>query len=968
MYDPFDTAGVRRRVLDAWAASPERFREDANAEEDLALDGYRDRVLVELAQNAADAAAAAGVPGVLRLCLADGCLRAANTGAPLDVAGVASLASLRASSKRETGTVGRFGVGFAAVLAVTDEPEICSIDGGVRFSAAETRQDVAGLPSLAAELARRGGAVPVLRLPRPLRGQPPEGFSTEVRLPLRPAAVPVVQAALDSLDASLLLALPALSTVDVNGRLITRSGEDPRIVTSDAGAETSWQVVRTEGILPEELLADRPTEERERAQWEVLWAVPHSGLTGRQVVYAPTPSDEPLSLPARLVASFPLAPDRRHVAPGPLTDWLVERCADSYLALVRGVDSGPAVLKLVPQPGLAAGQLDAALCTAVLVRLRAIPWLPGGLAPAAARVLALGLEQAVPLLRDVIPGLLPPDWAGRATQRPLQALGVRRLPATEVVDAVAGIERPPAWWQQLYAALADAPDREALGALPVPLLDGRLVTGPRGVLLPGPDLAELNLSALDIRLAHPEAVHPLLERLGGIPATARSVLADERVRAQVEQSFDDNEDSAALVAAVLGLVAATGVEPGELPWLADLPLPGEDGEDYPAGELLLPGSPLAAVIAPDAPFGTVAASVVDRWGAGVLTAAGVLGAFGVLRVPDVDAAEHDLDGEQDYLDDVLLEQGSMLDELVAVRDLELVDAGSWPAALAMLAAEPLRSLVATDAVVVPGGAAIPSYTRWWLSRHRVLDGRRPRDLRIADATELNGLYDAAGGDDAEWLRVLGCRTGLADVLADVDGALDLLDRLADPARTCPASTLRRVYARLAEVLVGVEPPAGVRVEPDLVVPPERAVVLDAPHTLPLLGARRPVPGGPAAADLLDLPLASELVAGSAAGPVVQTARWGDVPGAALAADRLEAAIPEATVLVHDGLTVAGTRVTWWPGNGADHVDAAAGAAALGRALAWRLGRWELRAAAVEALNGGGTAAYERQLRAEDAAG
>jgi hypothetical protein len=54
--DPFDTAAVRGRVLDAWAASPGRFREDANAEEDYALGGYRDRVVVELAQNAADAA------------------------------------------------------------------------------------------------------------------------------------------------------------------------------------------------------------------------------------------------------------------------------------------------------------------------------------------------------------------------------------------------------------------------------------------------------------------------------------------------------------------------------------------------------------------------------------------------------------------------------------------------------------------------------------------------------------------------------------------------------------------------------------------------------------------------------------------------------------------------------------------------------------------------------------------------
>src|SRR3954470_23166438 len=111
--DPFDTAGMRRRVLDAWAASPARFREDANAEEDLVRGGYRDRVLVELAANAADAATAAGVPGRLRFELTDEALIASNAGAPLDAAGVEALSTLRASSKRDAAdAVGRYGVGF----------------------------------------------------------------------------------------------------------------------------------------------------------------------------------------------------------------------------------------------------------------------------------------------------------------------------------------------------------------------------------------------------------------------------------------------------------------------------------------------------------------------------------------------------------------------------------------------------------------------------------------------------------------------------------------------------------------------------------------------------------------------------------------------------------------------------------------------------------------------------------------
>ena len=65
--DPFRTRELRDAVLDAWSASPARFREDANAEEDLTRGGSRDRWLVELAQNAADAAARAGAPTTLQL-------------------------------------------------------------------------------------------------------------------------------------------------------------------------------------------------------------------------------------------------------------------------------------------------------------------------------------------------------------------------------------------------------------------------------------------------------------------------------------------------------------------------------------------------------------------------------------------------------------------------------------------------------------------------------------------------------------------------------------------------------------------------------------------------------------------------------------------------------------------------------------------------------------------------------------
>jgi hypothetical protein len=964
--DPFGTAAIRGRVLDAWTASPARFREDANAEEDLVRGGYRDRLLVELAQNAADAAVRAGVPGRLRLTLGDDVLRAANTGAPLDADGVQALATLRASAKRdEPASVGRFGVGFAAVLAVSDEPAVLSTSGGVRFSASGTRAEVAAVGALAGELARRDGDVPVLRLPWPAEDVPPNGFATEVVLHLRQGAQATVTDALESLTAELLLALDGLEAVEIAvGGAVRRlsrkrSDDESRVVLVEDGAATTWQVARRSGELAAELVADRPVEERERRGWTLTWAVPLDDdgmprpLPVPQPLHSPTPSDEPLSLPARLVAPFPLGPDRRHVLPGPVTDALVDQAAGTYAELLDGLPEDPSVLVLVPRIGLAGAELDAALSTAVLDRLRARPWLPGDLLPARAAVLDVGDERLVQALTGVVPGLLPAEWSAASGRPALSALGVRRLSTADVVEAVRGIDRPPSWWAGLYAAL-DGADRGELGGLPVPLADGRTAQGPVGVLLPDPDLPVRRLGPLHLRLADPEAVAPpaarrVLERLGARPASAAAVLADDAVRAAVEGSMDaldelDAPPPAELAAAVLALVGAAGVRPRELPWLAELALPDADGGWAPAGELVLPGSPLAAVLAPGA-LGMLHARgplAADR---DALRAVGVLETFALVRADDPD--DLDVDGAADWADAVLDRLPAdapalQWPGLVAVRDLELVV--DWPRALPLLAALPAE---ARDDVVV-GGVRAPGYLRWWLRTHSVLGGRRPDRLRSPDGTELQGLYEAAKAPDAV-LDLLAPPATVADVLADVDGALDLLDRLGDPALRVRPEVLRTVYARLAAALDGVDadPPDAVRVASDRVA--EDAAVLDLPWLQSLVD-RPLVPSGGApgpVADLLDLPLASEVVSAAVESRPARTVPWADLPGAALAAARLGVDRLDGEVAVHAPPVVGGRAVAWWGDGGRPVVDGSP--AALGRALAWAHGAWHLRQALAEAF-------------------
>lgn len=1020
--DPFGTARLRRGVLDAWGAGPARFREDANAEEDLALGGYRDRLVVELAQNAADAAARAKVPGRLRLTLHAGTdqpdghavLAVANNGAPLDATGVESLSTLRASAKRDdsAGSVGRFGVGFAAVLAVSDEPAVLGRHGGVRWSLAEARElargATVGSPGLGDELRRRDGHVPLLRLPLPAEGTAPDGYDTVVVLPLRDtAAEDLVERLLAAIDDALLLTLPGLAEVVVETpsaggsgtvRTLRRRTEGPYTVIEDSASGTNrWRTVRHGGPIEKALLADRPVEERLRPAWAVSWAVPvdAEGSPVRPatapVVHAPTPTDEPLGIPALLIATLPLDTARRHPAPGPLTDFLVERAADAYAELLASWDPvSTALVDLVPGP-LGKGELDGALRAAVLTRLPRTAFLApaaepeepaegeprerAALRPFEAEVVEGAGADTVRVLAEVLPTLLP---AGLERRSELRALGVGRLPLGDAIERIAGIERTPEWWHRLYDSLAGV-DPDRLSGLPVPLADGRTAIGPRHLLLPGVDApdtdASRQLARLGLKVAHPDAAHPLLEKLGALPASPRAVLTTPQVRAAVAASLDagdvwdeDGLDAEELADIVLGLVRAAELAPGDEPWLGALALPDEDGEPTPAGELLLPGSPLASVIREDEiPY--VDAELVERWDARTLEAVGVLAAFQLVRATDVvldpdeleprdgDFAEPDdaglLDAVDVWCEDVLDQLPDtpvppVATELVAVRDLDLVDDDCWPQALAMLAQPPFRdALTQPVRVLLPDGTtrSVRPYTAWWLRDHPVLDGRRPAGLRAAGGDPLlAGLYtpaDATGFEDEQVLRALGVRTTVPALLDEPGGAAELLGRLADPEREVGGRQLHALYGALADLDPDqVTLPDELRAVVDgevVVVDATDAVIADAPDLLPLTAGLPLLPVAPArAADLAEL---------------FQVRRLSETVPAEVSTEGEEHETPESVLQLlgpatpahyveHEELLAGGVELDWRrTPDGTLHASTLEGVAA---ALAWAAGQWPRR--------------------------
>ncbi|RSN47673.1 molecular chaperone Hsp90 [Amycolatopsis sp. WAC 04197] len=912
--DPFGTERLRAAVLRAWADSPTRFTEDTNTENDLRVGGYRDRLFVELAQNAADAALAAGDRGTLRVSVVDGELRFANTGAPLDARGVESLASLRASGKGEE-TVGRFGVGFAAVLTVSAEPRIVSVTGGVAFSAERTRAE-----------ADRTGDVPVLRLPWPVADDEPpvpEGFATEVRLPLRDDVdLPALLADLKNDIGDLLLTLPWLESIEVEGGVWRRSdlGDGVVELASPDGSE-HWQVHRG----------------------EVVWAVPLDGSgsprpLGDDVLHAPTPTDDELSLPARLIATLPIEPSRRRALPGPELTAALKNAAREYVDLVCSLP-GKERLALVPGAGFPRSTVDGTLREAILENLTDSPWLPAqegdDLPGRQARVLSVDVPGLAPLLADLVPGLISLSGVD------LRAVGARTLSPAEAIELLTGAQREPSWWRSLYDVLLPALEahdltKDDLGALPVPMSDGRTLPGVRDALLVGgsAELLEL-LSDVDIiglRLVHPAAAHPLLERLGAKHAEASDLLEADALSAAVERSVEDVRsglDGMALAGAVLRLIAEVGDEAPD--WAGALALPSEDGWRR-ADELVLPTSPLGDIFDPEVFEEDGALSVLDEefaedWPVATLVAVGVLDSFAIVTDDEPLEPEHGLPEEHEWWDS----RERPPSRVLAVRDLDLVGDDAWPEALRLLAARPETWRALTE----PGG-----HTGWWLARYALLDGHAPLDWRMPEASALAGLYDVVpdSGLSKEILLAAGVRTELG---ADAEDVEDLLDRLGDPERKVSPGLASRAHAALAEYTVDVPAPDRVRAADGSAVDARDAVVLDVPWFAAVLPPERMVvsaSGAAALAELLDLPVASGLDAKvTEDGEYVP---WTELSALRLAADQLGVELPEGGVLLHEALTVtfedAEHEVAWWSDGRLHAADTPEG---LGRAFAWATDRW-----------------------------
>lgn len=142
------------RALNSYQANPNLIIEHANHEESIRVGGYANRTLLELVQNAADAMAgdagtgeAAGRVEIV-LDLDTETLYCANAGRPFSRSGLTSLAHAHLSGKRGD-EIGRFGLGFKSVLAVTDTPQVFSRSISFEFNSSTAKDSLSAVDSTA---------------------------------------------------------------------------------------------------------------------------------------------------------------------------------------------------------------------------------------------------------------------------------------------------------------------------------------------------------------------------------------------------------------------------------------------------------------------------------------------------------------------------------------------------------------------------------------------------------------------------------------------------------------------------------------------------------------------------------------------------------------------------------------------------------------------------------------------------
>ena len=360
-------------TLAAYGKQPLLVIRDANDEQDTAHGGYQHRQLFELVQNGADAllldadASEMGddAPrhdrGRIEVRLTTGYLYCADNGKPIGEPGVCALMFPRLSPKRGTSQIGNFGLGFRAVLGVSDSPEFFSRSGSFRFDRAHSRERIEAVVPNA-------DRYPVLSLPEPIdpaESQEQDAALRElmdwavniVRLPLKNAARDDIRQQMTSFPPEFLLFVRHLGRLTITdgseelNRELELEKVDGEFLLADGDDTSQWKLFERSHQLSSNARADRRPGDDE-VEVRVSWAAPVDRLDRPGRFWAFFPTTAWSLVPGILNAPWKTNEDRQNLLTGRYNDELIEASAEliaEKLSLIPNAEDPARHLDVLPR-------------------------------------------------------------------------------------------------------------------------------------------------------------------------------------------------------------------------------------------------------------------------------------------------------------------------------------------------------------------------------------------------------------------------------------------------------------------------------------------------------------------------------------------------------------------------------------------------------------------------------------------
>ena len=343
-----------RRTLESYRAQPNLIAEHAAVEQDTAQGGYQHRQLFELVQNSADAIwadsggrenpdGAIGLAGGrVEVRLTRDFLYCADDGEPIRQDGVRALMFSHLSTKRGTSQIGTFGMGFKAVLGVSDSPEFFSRSGSFRFDRDNARKRVRAIEPNAE-------SYPVLRIPEPIdpvHSSKHDSVLSElmswgsniVRLPLLPGARKDLSEQMRAFPSEVLLFVVhvrRLTLADDTGA--TQTGGASRVLElkrsedsyrlADGNKISQWRLfIRTHALSSDARADGRAGDDQDEVH--ISWAAPVDRLNRPGKFWAYFPTNTASLVPGILNAPWKTNEDRQNLLTGRYNEELIDAAAE----------------------------------------------------------------------------------------------------------------------------------------------------------------------------------------------------------------------------------------------------------------------------------------------------------------------------------------------------------------------------------------------------------------------------------------------------------------------------------------------------------------------------------------------------------------------------------------------------------------------------------------------------------------